>query len=302
MAPRGKNVCGIEITKDNISIAQYSAAEHAVSFGIDPRPLDDTDSSGDFFSVLKARFKKLAAQMHCEGQPAAVAVPSNFAVVKKLMIDPDEKDVRGAIGWELGQHIIGTLDDYSYDFEAMTRGGGTDTLYLAVAYRSANIQKLVSVLKAGKVVPCLVDLDIFALIDVFEANYRDSISSPGILIHGGEESSKLVLTSGGTFIDFEIVEHPARKAADTYAMQMRESAARCFPAAKNAPVFLTGTIFSDADFADDVCSHMGGAQILNPFTSIKCMVEIPENDVNKCISQLSVAVGLALRGAAEVNE
>jgi len=36
-----------------------------------------------------------------------LSLPSEYAIVKKLSLDSDEKDVGEAIGWELSQHIIG---------------------------------------------------------------------------------------------------------------------------------------------------------------------------------------------------
>jgi Tfp pilus assembly PilM family ATPase len=301
MAQRGDCVSGIDITKESISIAQYSASENTVvNASIIINPLDEVDPSADVVSSLRAKFKKVAGQMRCGGQAAAVAVPSNYAVVKKLTLDGDEDDVRGAIRWELSQHLIGTLDEYAFDFEPVAQAGGS-VRYLAVAYRNSSIQKLVSLLKAGRLSPLVVDLDIFALIDVFEANYGENASAPSVIVHGGGESSKAVLTKGGEFADFEVMDQRAgAESPDTYALQMIETIARSFSGVQGRPpVFLTGPLFSDPDFTESVCSRMGDARILNPFKAIRSTVDIPKPDLMKCIPYLAVAVGLGLRGAAE---
>jgi Tfp pilus assembly PilM family ATPase len=302
MATRLDSVCGIDITKDSISIAQYSAADNTVA-NASIVPLDDADSAADLISSLKAKFRKVASQMHCEGQAAAVAMSANSAVVKILMLDADEKDVREAIGWELGQHIVGTMDDYSFDYEPLAAAGGSVRRFLAVAYRSANVQKLVSLLKSARISPFVVDLDIFALIDVFEANYRENIASPAVIVHGCGDSSRLVLTEGGAFLDFDVVEHRGgHAAADAYASQLQDAMGRSF-AGTNAgfETYVTGPLFSDPDFSESVCSRLGSARVLDPFKAVRSTVAIPSEELVKCIPYLAVAVGLSLRCAAEAD-
>jgi Tfp pilus assembly PilM family ATPase len=301
MAQPGDSVCGIDITKENISVARFSVSENTVAnASIIINPIDDADSTVDLFSSLKAKFRKVAAQMRCEGLAAVVSVPAHYAVVKKVMLDADEQDVRGAIGWDLSQHIIGTLDDYVYDFEALAGGDGKCSRYLAVAYKNANVQKLISLLKTGKLSPLVVDLDIFALIDLFEANYPEDKSAPTVIIHGNDDYSKLALTANGMFLDFEVAEHfGGQVSSDSYALQVREAMARCFPGAP--PVFVTGPLFADLDFSESVLSRLGNARALDPFKTIRSTADIPKNDLAKCNPYLAVAVGLALRGAAEAG-
>jgi Tfp pilus assembly PilM family ATPase len=239
--------------------------------------------------------------MHCEGQAAAVAMSANFAVVKILMLDADEKDVREAIGWELGQHIVGTMDDYSFDFEPLA--AADMRRFLAVAYRSANVQKLVSLLKSARISPSVVDLDIFALIDVFEANYRENIASPAVIVHGCGDSSRLVLTEGGAFLDFDVVEHRGgHAAADAYASQLQDAMGRSFAGTKAGfETYVTGPLFADPDFSESVCSRLGSARVLDPFKAVRSTVAIPSEELVKCIPYLGVAVGLSLRCAAEAD-
>jgi Tfp pilus assembly PilM family ATPase len=304
MATRADNVSGVEITRDNISVAQYSSPENTVvNASVVVSPLDDEDASTDLVSSLRTKFKKLAAQMHCEGQPAAVAVPSNFAVVKNVMLDSDEEDVREAIGWELGQHIVGTMDDYSFDFEPLAGDADGSRHFLAVAYRKANVRKLVSLLKTGRLSPRVVDLDMFALVDALEANYRENTAAPSLIIHGCSDSSKLILTANGAFLDFDVVEHRAgHTAADAYASQLQEIIARNLPASRRPrATFVTGPLFANPDFCEEVCSRLGNALLLDPFKAIRSTVAIPKDDLVKCVPYLAVAVGLALRCAAEAD-
>jgi Tfp pilus assembly PilM family ATPase len=304
MATRPDTVCGVEISRDNISVAQFSASDNTVvNASIVPSPAAAADPAADFVSSLKPEFTKLTAGMKCRGQAAAVAMPANFAVVKKLMLDADEENVREAIGWELGQHIVGTMDDYAFDYEPLSGGGDGVKRYLAVAYRHAAVRKLVSLLTTARIPPKVVDLDIFALVAAFEANYREYLGRVTALIHGGSDSSRLIITSGGTFLDFDVVEHRGgRASADDYAVQLKEAVRRSsFGRQAAQAIFVTGPVFSDPDFSEAVCSCLGNAKALDPFRIVSLTAPIPKEELVKCVPHLAVAVGLAIRCAAEAD-
>jgi Tfp pilus assembly PilM family ATPase len=303
MATRRDSVCGVEITRDNISVAQYSASDNTVvNASIVPSPADDADVAADFISSLKPQFAKLTTDMKCRGLSAAVAVPANFAVVKKLMLDAEEENVRETIGWELSQHIAGAMNDYAFDYEPLSGADNGVQNYLAVAYRHTAVQKLVSLLTAARIAPNVVDLDIFALVAAYEANYREYLGNVAAIVHGGSDSSRLILTSGGGFLDFDLVEHSGGRApADEYAMRLQEAVQRSSFGAQTAQTVVTGPLFSDPDFSEAVCSHLGNASVLDPFRLVRLTAPIPKNEIVKCIPYLAVAVGLAIRCAAEAE-
>ena len=304
MAPRDAIVCGIEIKKECISLVQYSPGDDAVvNASIIVRPLDDADPSGDDWAVLKTKFRKMTATIQCRGQAAAISLPAEHAVVKKVVLDRDEENVAEAIGWDISQHIIGTLDEYVYDFEASATTDPAKALYLAVAYRSGQVSTMKALLKSVRLLPIVVDLDMFALIDAFEANYAQQIARPAVIVSGGEESSKVILTKSGAFVDFEEFEHGGRHLSpDDYADAVRRTIAANFPkGVKGANIFLSGALFAQQQFCEEVIQRLGNASLLNPFNTVKSKIEIPDDDLVKCLPYLGVSVGLALRGAAEAG-
>ena len=77
---------------------------------------------------------------------------------------------------------------------------------------------------------------------------------------------------------------------------MAQSFSARLPQIASAPLFCTGSAFSQQDFADGVFSSLGNARLLNPFATVQSRIELPETDLQKCLPYLSVAVGLAIRG------
>ena len=105
MASQKESISGIEIRHGLITIAQYFPQENSVG-SIIIKPMSDA-SGQDFDGVLKTEFKNLMAEIDFKDQNVAVSLPSEYAIVKKLSLDSDEKDVGEAISWELSQHSMG---------------------------------------------------------------------------------------------------------------------------------------------------------------------------------------------------
>ncbi len=298
MAQRGDSVNGIEIKKEHIGIAQFSpSTKTVVNASVVIAPLDELDAAPGDYDAFKPNLKKLIAGIQAEGQDSVVSLPAEYAVVKKIMLDRNESDVRGAVEWELSQQIIGSLDDYTYDFEPCVNDDTDVRWCLAVAYKNAGVQKIAGLLKASKLAPAVVDLDMFALINVFEANYPDLAPSPALIIHGSDETTTIIVTKSGTYEDCETLSHiSGPSSSDSYADMVRDAIALNFPQAVSIPVVCTGGLFSRQDFSDGVFSRLGNARMLNPFAVVRSSVGISEADLQKCLPYLSVAVGLAIRG------
>lgn len=300
MTSHKDSICGIEIGKNLITVAQFSPIENAIG-SIVVKPFDAPDGDGD--ALLKNELKTLVSDVELKKQKIVLSLPAEFAVIKRLSLDGNEHDVGESILWELSQHIVGTLEDYSFDYEAIegaTQGAGRE--YLAVAYRTSAIQKFVALLKANKLNPFIVDLDCFALVNAFEANYPELLSSPVIVILGTEKKSKIILTGGGSLLDLEIVDHENGLASyDDYAELLGEYLSHlCSRFGQGIPeIYCSGSLFLQNECIASLAAKFGKAELLNPFRKVECLAVREKKDVTEFSAQLAVAVGLALRGQIE---
>jgi Type IV pilus assembly protein PilM len=305
MASQKESISGIEIRHGLITIAQYFPQENSVG-SIIIKPMSDA-SGQDFDGVLKTEFKNLMAEIDFKDQNVAVSLPSEYAIVKKLSLDSDEKDVGEAISWELSQHSIGSIEEYSFDYELLGQSAeGAVKQYLAVAYRNSSIQKLVTLLKAHKLNPLVVDLDMFGLINVFEANYGEQIQVPAAIVLGNDEKSIIILTQSATLLDFDVcMYNPGALTADEYGAKIAESIDRLCACAgqslqEKPELFCAGALFSQPEYIGSFAGRFGNAQLLDPFKKIACRAGKGEEDLRKFSHQLGVAVGMALQGGAEM--
>ncbi len=298
MASHKDSICGIEIGKSLITIAQYFPEEQAIG-SVVVKPFDGT-AADDGGGILGNELKNCFENIECTSRKVVVSLPSEFAVVKVLSLDADEKNVREAVHWELSQHIIGAIEDYAFDYESMSHDGRAAVRqYIAVAYRRSAIERFISLFKAQKLNLWIVDLDMFAVINSFEANYRERKSVPSLIILGTEEKSKIILTREGTLIDYEVLVYDGGPMTpEDYAMRVGEYCSHlCAPYMREMPdIYCSGALFSQTEFVDSLARQLGRVEILNPFQTIQCLATKGENDVTEFAAQLAVAVGLALRG------
>ena len=291
---------GLDIQKEYLTIAQYAPDEHSVMLVAiqpisNPSETSSLESASEELRTLKSKFKFANTNVNC-------SIPGEYAIVKKAPVDHGENDITGALKWELEQQIIGEVDEYIFDFDKF--GTGTDGLeeYLVVAYRRDKINELATLLKRNKLSLSIVDLDVFAMINVYEANYDDYLQQPVLLVHAENEKAKLILTHQGKYIDFECFDYDYGPDPQAFAGRLKDEAQRlcllsAFPnGAVGVPIFSAGTLFTQEDFGPSVASYVGEVSLLDPFRKISCRVGVDNVQLSTYLPQLSVAVGLALRG------
>jgi len=303
MARRTDSIAGLAFSSDAVSVAQYIPAEREVA-NIGIQPVDE--HAADLWESAAPGLKQLVSATKLAGGNVVCSLPGEHAIIRTLCLDNDEPDVAEALEWEFCQHVIGSRDEFVFDFEklAAVPTAGVEQ-YLVVGYRTETVERAARILRLSKLNPIIVDLDIFALINVYEANYADLAAAPAICVLADEAVSKCVLTAGGTFVDMEIVNHgAASQNAGTWAAAVENGIAKLLACSASAPrrdalpVLLSGDLFSQPDFAGEATKAVKNAEILYPFRTIKCGAGMSDQDLRKYSPQLAVAVGLALRGVA----
>lgn len=305
MPAKSDIICGIESGAEAVSVVQYSPELKAVS-AIAIQPIDS--GGGDWWENLDEGLSSLVDNLKLSNQIVVCSLPAERAVLKSLAIDVDEEQVDEALQWELSQHIVGSMDDYNYDFVRLDGASGDELeRYLAVAYRGETVSRLAETLRSHKLKPLVVDLDMLALLNVFEVNYSERMSAPAFLVLGGMMYTKIALVWNGTLVDHEVIREQSEGLdAAQYSAKLNETVdtlTRLNPALsqqEKPSVYLSGPLFSPGEF----CSHCLGAvektEVLSPFRAISCRT-VSEEDLQKYAPQLAVAVGLAVRGSAELE-
>lgn len=293
-------ISGLDIQSDYMSLAGYDEKSHTVVF-IAIQPINSQGNE----SSIKAAKNELGLLKKQFGFPDTFqvncSVVADYAIVKKILIPSNEKDIENAIKWELSQYILDPIENYVFDFEPLNKKTEEIEEYLLVAYKREYIENLISILKSNKISPKIIDVDIFALINVFEVNYPEFNNTLSILIHGESTRTKIILTYNGKYVNFESIDYPREIEVSAFCDLLRANIQKLgtissLSGIEKMPIFGAGGIFTSEEFVEGVKSTFGNFTILNPIKKIGCHVGVEKDQLFSYIPQLSVAIGLALRG------
>ncbi len=292
---------GLDIQRDYLSIAQYSQEEKAVQLvAIQPVSLIN---GGDLGEQLTGELKELKSKFKFSSPDIICSIPSEYAVIKHLTIDKNDENPQDSLEWEMSQQVLGSLDEYVYDFQEINSGSEKIKNYLSVAYRKSNINSISSTLKSVRLNPVVIDLDIFALINVIEANYPEKLDNPSVIIHSETTKTKIILSIAGTFSDYEYFDFGnASPEPEEFADKCKTELEKIITLNQNTfdknpiNIFYTGSLLGQYPYSNALVSSLGSGELINPFRRIGCRVGVDQDQLNSYISQLAVAVGLAYRG------
>ncbi|WP_022851769.1 type IV pilus assembly protein PilM [Limisalsivibrio acetivorans] len=151
---------------------------------------------GEVTEAVTAAFK----QGKFSTKDVATALKGNSVIAKRLTVpisDPDE--LSETFMWEAEQYIQMDIEDVSIDYEVVhinDEEGETD-LVLAVA-RKDLIVDFKSVLEAAKLKPLVVDLEVFALMNCFIANYEVD-EEASMIVNIGHSNTLLIFVRDGNY-------------------------------------------------------------------------------------------------------
>ncbi|MFW6244284.1 MAG: type IV pilus biogenesis protein PilM, partial [Fibrobacterota bacterium] len=294
---------GLDIQKNYISIAQYAPLDSAV-LQVAIQPLSVDEFEGNFWDTVAEELKNMKKIFRFGTPDVVCSLISEQAVIKTFQVESDEADQQEVLNWELEHHLAGSANEYAYDFQEIASGlQEVNRRYLAAAVRQEAVAKLRKTIRSVKLNPLVIDLDLFALVNVFEANYSERLSETAVLVHAEDTCTRLVLTNNGSFIDYAVFDYSADEQNEQlFCEQLRQESDRLvsvnsdFLTEGQVATFFAGSLFADQQFSPSVLNSIARSELLNPFRKISCTIGVDDEQLKTYSSQLAVAVGLALRG------
>lgn len=129
------------------------------------------------------------------------AVSGESIIVRYIQLpEMPENELKGAIRWEAEDYIPFRLEEVNLDSMILGRsdvGGSPKIDVLLVAAKKELVGEHVDVLKACDLQPAVVDVDSFAFLNCFEANYLPSANEVIALLNIGAEITNVNIYIGG---------------------------------------------------------------------------------------------------------
>jgi type IV pilus assembly protein PilM len=143
--------------------------------------------------------RRLFATKKFKAKDVVASLSGNSVIVKKITLPSmTQAELSESIYWEAEQYIPFDIQDVNLDYEILDGGGDTGGSMdvLLVAAKKDKIGDYTNVITQAGKTPVVVDVDVFALQNAFEANYGFESSSVVALLNAGASAININILSG----------------------------------------------------------------------------------------------------------
>jgi type IV pilus assembly protein PilM len=174
---RKRQVVGCDVGSSSIKIVELKPIKndeyqllHAAIANLSPEAIVD-GAIMDSSLVVEA-LSRLIADNNIRNPNFGGSLSGHSVIIKKIQLPSmTDSELAESIQWEAEQYIPFDINDVNLDYVVLDSGAGDTMDVLLVAVKKDRIADYTSVIvQAGKD-PVLVDVDVFALQNAFEANY-----------------------------------------------------------------------------------------------------------------------------------
>ena len=175
---RKGNVVGLDIGSSSVKMLELAEAKGGYqlrNFGIAPLPPEAIVDGALMDSVtIVDSVRGLSSALRIKTKDAVTSVSGHSVIVKKISIPTmTEDELEESIQWEAERYIPFDINDVNVDFQILGPTEGNDELMdlILVAAKKDIINDYLAVIVEAGFNPVIVDVDSFALENMFEANY-----------------------------------------------------------------------------------------------------------------------------------
>jgi type IV pilus assembly protein PilM len=178
-----------------------------VKFGMIPLPPEVIVEGAvmDAGRVVDA-IKELLAAQKVTTKEVVISVSGSSVIIKRVAVaDMTDEELAESIKWEAEQYIPFSIDDVNVDFQKLGAGaaqGQADVLLVAV--KKDKINDYVNLVKEAGLEPVVMDVDAFALANMYELNYDVEVGTTALLNIGASVMNINILKDGTSIFTRDI--------------------------------------------------------------------------------------------------
>ncbi len=222
MGFEGKNLVGVDIGTSAIKVIQIRESGkgvHLLKYGVEPLPPQSiVDGHVMNSGAVVDALRKVFSDLRISQKEVGLSISGNSVIIKKLNLPLMKQDeLEEQIQWEAEQHIPFDISEVEIDYNILWENQDLGQMdVLLVAAKKDEIQDLVEVVKEAKLKPVVVDIDAFAIQNVYELNYgfneNETVALLNVgaeittvnIVHGSVSQFTRDITNGGSSITEEI--------------------------------------------------------------------------------------------------
>ena len=208
MLGRNKQLVGLDIGSSAIKLVQLKEVKGRYSlqkFGIKPlEPEVIVDGTVMDAGRVVTAIKELMEETGVKLRNVAISVSGHSVIVKKISLPPmgdDELETEVKLAAE--QYIPFDLNEVNLDYHVVnaaeqTEDGQVQMSVLLVAAKKDKVNELTELVKGAGLIPNVLDVDAFAVENMYGINYEEETEEMAALINIGASVMNINILRGGT--------------------------------------------------------------------------------------------------------
>jgi type IV pilus assembly protein PilM len=200
---QSSNLVGLDIGTHSVKLVELLKAKgvwQLVSFAVSPVP-HGAIVEGEIVDpeALIEVIQDLFRSAKIKSRRVCVSISGSSVIIKRVPIPAlSEKEVNEQVTWEAEQYIPFDLDEVYMDHQIVSKDvAASNCEVVLTAAKKEFVDSYVTLIKNANLKPILIDLDTFAVSNVFEANYEIDPKESVVLVDLGAASMKLSIHHGG---------------------------------------------------------------------------------------------------------
>jgi type IV pilus assembly protein PilM len=202
---KAKPLVGLDIGSSAVKAVELRPAGdtyRVVAFGTEAIPPDSIVDGAIIDGVAVAEaIRRIFGNKAFRTKDVAASLSGHAVIVKKISLPiMTEQEVAESIYWEAEQYIPFDIQDVNLDYQVLKSGTETDARgameVLLVAAKKDKIADYTGVIAQAGRTPVVVDVDAFALQNVYEVNYRPSADAVVALLNAGASAININIVGG----------------------------------------------------------------------------------------------------------
>lgn len=209
---KGKLALGLDIGSTSIKMIMLKEQRkrgevgYALqSFGMKPLPPEAiVDGALMNSTAIVQAVQELMAELKVKGKDVAIGVSGHSVIIKKIQMPRmSQEELEESIQWEAEQYIPFDVKDVNIDTQILD-GGGNDATgqmdVLLVAAKKDMINDYTTVVSEAGLAPVVVDVDAFAVQNMFSTNYDLPERETVVLINAGASVVNINIIANGVTV------------------------------------------------------------------------------------------------------
>jgi len=176
---RSKSLLGLDIGSSSVKVLELKETKtgyQLANFGIEPLPHETiVDSTIMNAPAVVSAVRKVISSNQIKARDVCTSVSGHSVIIRKITLPlMTDEEIASNIQWEAEQYIPFDINEVNIDYQRLEGGGedqGTQDVLL-VAVKKDMVNDYMAVINEAGLSPAILDIDAFAVQNMYEINYE----------------------------------------------------------------------------------------------------------------------------------